>query len=219
MVKRDLMEIQKSFNPEKSTYKVFDELIKHNYTSEEMINVLSKIRGVHKYPDYLKAQFLDVINSLNFIKEQDEREKQKKLKEMELLKQQQKTKELKDIIDNLEKGVEEKKKEKTEDLSTVPEEIKKEETKPVDIVQPVVDNNINNEMKNEPIKETKEENIVTPMEKNKEEKIENQEQETYNEIAEEIGEPIEDDGRLMFIALTLLVIISLVLIGLFVLLY
>ena len=74
-------------------------------------------------------------------------------------------------------------------------------------------------MKNEPIKETKEENIVTPMEKNKEEKIENQEQETYNEIAEEIGEPIEDDGRLMFIALTLLVIISLVLIGLFVLLY
>ena len=210
MVKKDLMEIQKSFNPEKSTYKVFDELIKHDYTSEEMINVLSKIRGVHKYPDFLKAQFLDVINSLNFIKEQDEREKQRKLKELELLKREEKTRELKDIIDNLEKGVEEKKKEKTEDLSKVPEEVKNEEDKPKDVVEPVIESN--KEIENKKSVETKnDENIG----KN----IDNSTKEEQEEFSNEIAEPIEDDGRLMFIALTLLVIISLVLIGLFVLLY
>lgn len=217
MVKKDLMEIQKSFNPEKSTYKVFDELIKHDYTSEEMINVLSKIRGVHKYPDFLKAQFLDVINNLNFIKEQDEREKQRKLKEMELLNQQQKTKELKDIIDNLEKGVEEKKaKEKTEDLSFVPDEVKKEEQ----VVNNIEDknnevNNIENNLDNEQLKE---ENKPVIDEKEND-NTEDTSEKDIADLKEEIDEPVEDDGRLMFIALTLLVIISIVLIGLFVLLY
>ncbi len=217
MVKKDLMEIQKSFNPEKSTYKVFDELIKHDYTSEEMINVLSKIRGVHKYPDFLKAQFLDVINNLNFIKEQDEREKQRKLKEMELLNQQQKTKELKDIIDNLEKGVEEKKaKEKTEDLSFVPDEVKKEEQ----VVNNIEDknnevNNIENNLGNEQLKEENKPVIDEKENDNNEDTSEKD----IADLKEEIDEPVEDDGRLMFIALTLLVIISIVLIGLFVLLY
>lgn len=208
MVKKDLMEIQKSFNPEKSTYKVFDELIKHDYTSEEMINVLSKIRGVHKYPDFLKAQFLDVINSLNFIKEQDEREKQRKLKELELLKREEKTRELKDIINNLEKGVEEKKKERTEDLSKVPEKVNEVKQNEKDLAQPVIENKRSIEIEND-------EDIIEKTDNSTEEK----QKESSDETFEEIDEPIEDDGRLMFIALTLLVIISLVLIGLFVLLY
>ena len=104
MIKKDLGELGKNFNPEKSTYKVFNELIKHDYTPDEMIKVLSKIRGVHKYPDNIKAKFLDIINNLNILKEQEERQKWKQKEAEEKLKQEAKTKELKDIINNLEIG-------------------------------------------------------------------------------------------------------------------
>lgn len=109
MIKRDLMELQKNFNPEKSTYKVFDELIKRDYTTSQIISVLSKIRGVHKYPDSIKAKFVDIINNLNILKDHEERLKEAKRLEEEKIKQQAKTEELKDIIDTLEKAKDEKK--------------------------------------------------------------------------------------------------------------
>ena len=190
MIKKDLSELSKNFNPEKSTYKVFNELIKHDYTPEEMIKVLSKIRGVHKYPDNIKAKFLDIINSLNILKEQDDRLKQKQKEEEERLKQEAKTRELKDIINNLEKG-----------------KAKKAEVKPKVTPEPMP--------KVEPVpaveekKEPEPEVLETPKDKIKEEVI----------LKEEDMEIPEDDGRLLFIILILLVIISIVVIGLFILLY
>ena len=133
MIKKDLSELSKNFNPEKSTYKVFNELIKHNYTPDEMIKVLSKIRGVHKYPDSIKAKFLDVINSLNILKEQEERTKQKQKEEKEKQEQEAKTKELKDIINNLEKGKEEKEKK---------EKPKKEITPKVEPIKEKIENQV-----------------------------------------------------------------------------
>ena len=192
MIKNDLKEIQKYFNPEKSTYKVFNELIKHNYTSEEMINVLSKIRGVHKYPDKVKTEFLDIINSLNILKDYEERQRIAKEKEEEKIKQQAKTEELKDIIDNLEKAKQDKKEE--------------QKNSPVTNNTPQIISNVKEEVKEKvaPIKEKIEpvkEKVVSPFEELK-----------------DIEMP-EEDGRLMFIILILLVVISLVVIGLLILLY
>ena len=192
MIKNDLKEIQKYFNPEKSTYKVFNELIKHNYTSEEMINVLSKIRGVHKYPDKVKTEFLDIINSLNILKDYEERQRIAKEKEEEKIKQQAKTEELQDIIDNLEKAKQDKKEE--------------QKNSPVTNNTPQIISNVKDEVKEKvaPIKEKIEpvkEKVVSPFEELK-----------------DIEMP-EEDGRLMFIILILLVVISLVVIGLFILLY
>ena len=192
MIKNDLKEIQKYFNPEKSTYKVFNELIKHNYTSEEMINVLSKIRGVHKYPDKVKTEFLDIINSLNILKDYEERQRIAKEKEEEKIKQQAKTEELQDIIDNLEKAKQDKKEE--------------QKNSPVTNNTPQIIPNVKEEVKEKvaPIKEKIEpvkEKVVSPFEELK-----------------DIEMP-EEDGRLMFIILILLVVISLVVIGLFILLY
>lgn len=137
MVKKDLGDIQKNFNPEKSTYKVFGELIKHNYTPEEMLKVLSKIRGVHKYPDSIKAEFLDIINSLNILKEQEEREKLRQKQEEEKQKQEAKTRELKDIINNLEKG---KEKQELEKLRTNNVEIPKDNLEKVEVLEEAKEN-------------------------------------------------------------------------------
>ena len=192
MIKNDLKEIQKYFNPEKSTYKVFNELIKHNYTSEEMINVLSRIRGVHKYPDKVKTEFLDIINNLNILKEYEQRQRIAKEKEEEKIKQQAKTEELQDLIDNLEKAKQEK---KEEEKNKVNDQI----NSPVKNNAPQIISNMKEEVKEkaEPIKEK----VESPFEELK-----------------DIEMP-EEDGRLMFIILILLVVISLVVIGLFILLY
>ena len=81
-----------------------------------MIKVLSKIRGVHKYPDNIKVKFLDIINSLNILKEQEERKKQKEKEEEEKLKQQANTRELKDIINKLEEEKNKKENKKEEKI-------------------------------------------------------------------------------------------------------
>lgn len=197
-IKMDLKEIQRSFNPEKSTYKVFDELIKHDYTSEEMINVLSKIRGIHKYPEYLKTRFLDVINNLNALKEQELREKELREKEEEKIRQQAETKELKDIIDNLE-NAENKNENKDNNL--------KKDANVVDSAnnEGVVQNS-NNDKSLEFVKAI-DDKIIKENDNSIDENIMND-----NYVA-------EDDGRLLYIILILLVVISLVALGLVILIY
>ena len=191
MIKKDLLEIQKSFNPEKSTYKVFDELIKHNYSPEEMLNVLSKIRGIHKYPDYLKAQFVDVINNLTILKEQEKRKQEAEKREEERQKQQANTQELKDIIDSLEKS------------------------------------NKSNKPTKKPEKESDDKkSYLAPTKKSMEflEEIGDKAVLKTKKIAkvgkDKTADMIEgDSGSLVYIILILLVIISIVGIGLFILLY
>ena len=191
MIKKDLLEIQKSFNPEKSTYKVFDELIKHNYSPEEMLNVLSKIRGIHKYPDFLKAQFVDVINNLTILKEQEKRKQEAEKREEERQKQQANTQELKDIIDSLEKS------------------------------------NKSNKPTKKPEKESDDKkSYLAPTKKSMEflEEIGDKAVLKTKKIAkvgkDKTADMIEgDSGSLVYIILILLVIISIVGIGLFILLY
>ncbi len=96
-VKRSLSDIQKSFNPEKDTYKIIDRVIKENLSSKEMLMELTKIKGSNKYPEELKNKYKEVIVSL-----QDLILKEKALEEKR--KQEENTKELRDIIDSLEKG-------------------------------------------------------------------------------------------------------------------
>ena len=192
MIKKDLKEIQKSFNPEKSTYKVFDELIKHKYSSEEMINVLSKIRGIHKYPDYLKAQFLDVINNLNLLKEQEIRKKEAEKREEEKAKQQANTQELKDIINSLEKAKEDQK--QTKDKN----DINKEKPESKEFTQKI------KEVSDKTTRKSKE--FLDAIGDKAMSKVKG-------------SDDNQDDGNTLFIILILLVIISLIAIGLLILLY
>ena len=192
MIKKDLKEIQKSFNPEKSTYKVFDELIKHKYSSEEMINVLSKIRGIHKYPDYLKAQFLDVINNLNLLKEQEIRKKEAEKREEEKAKQQANTQELKDIINSLEKAKEDQK--QTKDKN----DINKEKPESKEFTQKI------KEVSDKTTRKSKE--FLDAIGDKAMSKVKGLDDN-------------QDDGNTLFIILILLVIISLIAIGLLILLY
>lgn len=129
MIKEDIKNIQKNFNPAKPTYKVFDKLINEDFTLDQMLGVLARIRGVDKYPDDLKNDFFGIINNLKKLKEEEIRLKEEKEKELrEKQAQEEHTKELKDIIDSLEKGDLIKKKEKklsksSEDKNEVVENI------------------------------------------------------------------------------------------------
>ena len=101
-IKKELKSIQGNFNPQKSTYKTIDDLINNNYSINEMISSLSKIKGVSKYPEDLKQRFLKIINDLKEIEAYELEEKIRKKKELETKEQEAKTKELKDLIDALE---------------------------------------------------------------------------------------------------------------------
>ena len=101
-IKKELKSIQGNFNPQKSTYKTIDDLINNNYSINEMISSLSKIKGVSKYPDELKQKFIKIINDLKEIEANELDEKIRKQKELEKKEQEAKTKELKDLIDALE---------------------------------------------------------------------------------------------------------------------
>lgn len=129
-VKEKIKKIQKNFNPEKATYKVFDKLINEQFSIKEMLGVLARVRGVDKYPEDLKNDFFDIVSDLKVIekeekREQVEKERQEKEKlekekfereklEKEKLEKEktdedvtleEHTKELKDIINNLEKDM------------------------------------------------------------------------------------------------------------------
>ena len=130
-VKEDLKSVQKNFNPEKSTYQTIKNLITNNYTANEMISILSKIKGVSKYPEHLKDKFVNIIDDLKQIEQDEIRKKEEeRIKEEEKKQQEEKTKELKDIIDALEKEMKKPKKEK-EDKD---KEIQKQEIK-LDIIK------------------------------------------------------------------------------------
>lgn len=101
-IKKELKSIQGNFNPQKSTYKIIDDLINNNYSVNEMMSSLSKIKGVSKYPDDLKQKFMKIVDDLKKIEEYELNEKIRKAKELEKKEQEAKTKELKDLIDALE---------------------------------------------------------------------------------------------------------------------
>ena len=95
-IKERLGKIQKHFNPEKSTYKVLEHVINDDLTSFGILMELSKIRGVSKYPDDIKTEYISIINDLKeIITEERKIEHQRR--------QEESTKELKDLISRLEK--------------------------------------------------------------------------------------------------------------------
>ena len=104
MIKEDIKEIQKNFNPEKATYQVFDKLVNEDFSYEQMLGILSRVRGVDKFPLELKDDFFEIVNNLKILDEEEKKVKalnERKLREK--LESQDHTRELKDIIDSLEK--------------------------------------------------------------------------------------------------------------------
>ena len=94
-IKKRLGDVQKSFNPQKSTYKILDNVIKGNLSDRQMLMELSKITGYSKYPDELKKEYVSIVNDLKEIII-GQREEEKRKREAET------TKELRDLIKNLE---------------------------------------------------------------------------------------------------------------------
>ena len=90
-VKKSLKNLQQNFNPNKATYKIFDELIEKNYSSEQMYKILSKLHGVDKYPESIKKDYNNILDSLKSVIEKE--------------KQIANTNELKGIIDKLEQTI------------------------------------------------------------------------------------------------------------------
>ena len=110
-IKKELKALQKNFNPQKATYKIIEELTEKNYSLDQMINILSKIKGINKYPIEIKNKFFIILDNLkNLKKEEISKEEERRL--IEKQKQEANTKELKDIIDTLEKELNKPKKEK-----------------------------------------------------------------------------------------------------------
>lgn len=95
-IKKRLSNIQGNFNPEKSTFKVIDYVVNTKLSSFEMLMELSKIRGVSKYPDGLKKEYVSIINDLKEIIVAERKAEHKR-------KQEESTRQLKDLIDRLEK--------------------------------------------------------------------------------------------------------------------
>ena len=122
-IKKDLKRIQSNFNPQKSTYKIIEELTTKNYNIDQMINILSKIRGINKYPIEVKKEFFEVLYNLKQLKKSEVENKEIERKLLEKKKQEANTKELKDIIDTLEKELNKKNRPKKED-NTQDKEIK-----------------------------------------------------------------------------------------------
>lgn len=111
-IKKELKRIQANFNPQKSTYKIIEELTTKNYNIDQMINILSKIRGINRYPNEIKEKFFNILDDLKSVKQKEINEAEEKRRLLEKQKQEANTKELKDIIDTLEKELNKPKKEK-----------------------------------------------------------------------------------------------------------
>lgn len=110
-IKEELKVLQENFNPSKTTYKVLEEVINKENSTHEVISVLAKIKGVNKYPDDLKKKFLEIMDDLKKLEQEEINVKFDKQKLLEKEKQEANTKELKDIIDSLEKDIKKNKKE------------------------------------------------------------------------------------------------------------
>ncbi len=132
VIKKRLADIQGNFNPEKNTYKVIDTIINSDLSPNEVLMELSKIKGVNKYPEDLKKEYISIVDDL--------KEKiidEKKLEEKK--KQEKTTKELKDLIDNLENRKKEAKKldkitlKEKEETSKSVEEEKLEKTEVINL--------------------------------------------------------------------------------------
>ena len=95
-IKERLSKIQEHFNPEKSTYKVLDHVINDDLTSFGVLMELSKIRGVSRYPDDIKQEYIAIINDLKEIITEERRVEHQR-------RQEESTRELKDLINRLEK--------------------------------------------------------------------------------------------------------------------
>lgn len=108
-IKNAIKSIQTSFNPAKSTYKTLDKLINNEYSINEMIYELSKIKGIEKYPEELKKEFNNIVSSLKELEKEELKKIEEERKKQEKQKQEEKTKEIKDILDSLEKELNKKK--------------------------------------------------------------------------------------------------------------
>ncbi len=146
-IKEELKQIQINFNPNKSTYKIIDNVIKENMSTELMIKNLYSIKGVSKYPENLKEKYFKIIEDLQNIFNKEKEEENKKL-------QEDKTKELKDLINSLEKR---------KIIKKEPEkQIKEEEEKPK-----VIEQKQKKEIKPQVIEKKQKENLQENKEKSK----------------------------------------------------
>lgn len=103
-IKEEIKSIKVNFNPEKSTYKILDDIANNNYDAKYIIKLLSRIKGVSKYLDDVKNKFTEIIKSLEeIVSLEDQKKKEEEAKALLKKKQEENTKELKDIIDSLEK--------------------------------------------------------------------------------------------------------------------
>ena len=103
-IKEEIKSIKVNFNPEKSTYKILDDIANNNYDAKYIIKLLSRIKGVSKYPDDVKNKFTEIIKSLEeMVSLEDQKKKEEEAKALLKKKQEENTKELKDIIESLKK--------------------------------------------------------------------------------------------------------------------
>lgn len=94
-IKEQIKDLQKNFNPNKTTYKTLDKVINGEEDVVIMIKDLYTIK-VDKYPEDIKNKYFEIIESLQKILVSKRAEEKKK-------EQDNKTKELKDLIASLEK--------------------------------------------------------------------------------------------------------------------
>lgn len=136
-IKKELKRIQANFNPQKSTYKIIEELTTKNYNIDQMINILSKIRGINRYPNEIKEKFFNILDDLKSVKQKEINEAEEKRRLLEKQKQEANTKELKDIIDTLEKKLNKPKKEKKpENIAKPTPQENSKDLKPIDKEKP-----------------------------------------------------------------------------------
>lgn len=140
-IKEKIKKIQKNFNPEKATYRIFNDILTEDYTPDEIIEYMGKIKGVEKYPEELKDEFFEILSLLKKIsvssnRVKEEVEEDDKVSEEVSSKADDNTKELKAIIDALEDTARLKKKEakKIEKEVTVPLEEDLSKTESLDEV-------------------------------------------------------------------------------------
>ena len=181
-IKQVLKQMQVSFNPMKSTYRIIDKIVKNDLSSEEMLSYFSDIKGTEKYPKELKDQYDDVKKSLdNLIMMEKEAE--------EKAKQEETTKELKEIIDKLEANVG-----KKEESESSLDDLDKTE---------VIDLDFDEKEEN---KEDNKEASHESLEKEHENKIDK------TDVKKESKEPEEDKykGKKLFVFLTIMIFVLLV---------
>lgn len=94
-IKEQIKDLQKNFNPNKTTYKTLDKVINGEEDVVIMIKDLYTIK-VDKYPEDIKNRYFEIVESLQKVLVSKRALEKKK-------EQDNKTKELKDLIASLEK--------------------------------------------------------------------------------------------------------------------